>query len=174
MPFIEIRGWTRKTAIPYVTNRSPVFSELSLGVHSVNEGILGPEIFINRILEQYLLIYTVDGTGIIEFKNNKLVMDKHKICIFSIDDHIIYYPVNSWHSIWVFIEGDACDNLHKICYGGDVTPTKMSNPEIVDRIFRDMMKNIQTPSIRSDLICSSLMYQLWVILFCLDRTRMWK
>jgi hypothetical protein len=23
MPFIEIRGWTRKTAIPYVTNRSP-------------------------------------------------------------------------------------------------------------------------------------------------------
>lgn len=161
MPFIELRNWDGREITAYVTVRSPIFDKMPFGVHSVNIGRWGDEAYVERVLEQYMLFYTYDGSGMFEFNGKEFLCEKNKIIIFQKYDHIKYYPLSNWNAMWIFLEGESCEPFYDICYGEKLSATEVSNPTFVENLIRAMRDHIKYPSISCDLACSSLMFQLW-------------
>lgn len=167
MPILDAILWSNnKDVRHYVTTRSTAFGKLPFGVHSANIGFLKDNSYVNRSLEQYMLIYTTKGCGVVEYNNKRYILDERKICIIKRNDIVKYYPYNGsvWHLKWIFIEGDACEHYYDICYSDGFDLTEIKSPEIVHGIIEGMKKNIKSPSILSDLACSALMQQLWNII----------
>lgn len=79
-----------------------------ISLESVADWIEGEKYFTQRERkENYYLLYTVEGSGIVEYRNKRVVLGPGQLCfIYCTEPHYYAtYNCKIWHNIWFHIDG---------------------------------------------------------------------
>lgn len=109
----------------------------------------------------YLLLYTVSGSGILNYESNSRVLHKGSIALIDCNRPHEYYPSgDSWEFRYIHFNGALSDayyeHISKLKNGMPIT---LAGPETEDRFLRILeLSNLSV----SEEICSKLIYDLIV------------
>ncbi len=167
MPIIKANLWKSGAASHYVASKTENFSKLPFAVHSVNFAVFSPEVYLHRILDQYMVIYTFSGCGILEFSGRKYNLSANDICILKKGDEIKYYndKCEQWELGWIFLEGVCCDTFYDIAFPCQLQIINTLDPGYAAQFFKNLSRKISNGFL-GELTCCNLILQLWSKLIC--------
>lgn len=71
--------------------------------------------------DNYYILYTVSGTGIVEYRGKRVVLKPGELCfIYCMEPHFYAtYECTVWNSIWMHVEGPGVKNYFDLINGTD-------------------------------------------------------
>jgi AraC-like DNA-binding protein len=110
-------------------------------------------------LDNYLLIYTVSGNGILQYKGAEYMLKPGEVFIISCVDHHFYRtgPEGTWEIKWVHFNGSACRSYLDLIAAESSCIVSLPDPSFVERSLDEMPELIIKNDILSDARLSMLM-----------------
>ena len=168
MPIIKANLWKPGEASHYVASKTENFNKLPFAVHSVNFAVFSPEVCLHRILDQYMIIYTFSGRGLLETSGKKYILSDNAVCILKKSAEVKYYNRESdpWELGWIFLEGVCCDAFYDIAFPKEIKLIKTLDPGYVKNVFNDLSRKIMIGKLCGELACCNIVSQLWSKILC--------
>lgn len=147
-----------------VATPSAIHKKLPFYVESVGRWPQGEGFYTKRKdMPVYILIFTIEGEGIIEYRGEKITVTKNHVFVLDGKESHLYYtsPNKSWDTYYMHFKGNSAKDYFDMLYEENSFNTiTVPHPEVIENIINAIGSLIQSPHMVSGLKTSSLVSQL--------------
>lgn len=110
----------------------------------------------------YLLIYTVNGSGIIKHRGKKFNIQKGQVILFDCRQYQYYAtnPQDVWEFKWVHFNGTACESYFRLINNDSFSLVQLGEEGQFNEVLNGLFNLIMSDDINKDVKCSMLMTSL--------------
>ena len=114
----------------------------------------------------FLLLYCINGQGIVETLGQKLVLNRHEAVLINCHSPHSYYSNNCpWEFCWIHINGAGIHGLYENLYSQYPFPIKISRYQSLEQSISDLNEMLNEPNSQNLIQSSFLLYTLLNYLF---------
>jgi len=164
---IDKKSWSKQYT-PSIEAKSMLYYVQSAGVFNCTEGYMTDR----ENYETYLLAYTYEGLGNLEYRGRKYQLGKGDCFLIYCHDHQIYYTDNDdlWKFIWVHFNGSNIRSYYQKIYQNSGAVYKMGSDSIVLRNLEDIISMILENNINLQFVASKLIVEMLTEIILLNNS----
>jgi AraC-like DNA-binding protein len=113
-------------------------------------------------LDNYLLIYTINGTGYIKSKNSEYILYPNQAVLIYCGDYHLYKAMKnkSWEFKWIHFNGVCAKEYYNFLNGNDLSLINIDDFSKTDTLFNEIKEIMENDVVLPDLKICSLITQL--------------
>jgi AraC-like DNA-binding protein len=154
---LDKTSWSKQYT-PSIETKSMLYYVQSAGIFNCREGYMTDR----EDYETYLLAYTYEGLGNLEYRDRKYQLGKGDCFLICCRDHQVYYTDNNelWKFIWVHFNGSNILSYYQKIYQNSGAVYKMGSESIVLKNMESIISMTVENNINLQFIASKLIVEI--------------